>query len=316
MADRWTIVTAADAAYFPLLQGLLASIWDAATVALAKRPDIHVLDLGLAADQRQWLEPRVTGLIVPDWDGTPADVERVRNDLGPAGRAQTSRPHLPRYIPGYETYLWLDADTWVQRWEAIDWYLAAAKDGAIAVTPQLDRCFRCSLRIGPHVDVLFDHYRTFLGDQVASGLVYRLPQINSGAFALRGDSDVWTIWQKQVAQVLSGFAARNVPVSHLFEQIALNIAIYSDGAAVYFLPGLCNWPTGEAMPLLDSQRKLLVEPALPHQPLGIVHLIMEQMGTAGKQAVVSLTTTDGRTVNTAIDFLTIRQSLLGLPPIE
>jgi len=108
----------------------------------------------------------------------------------------------------------------------------------------------------------------------------------------------------------------NIPVSNLFEQIALNLAIYSSGAPVYFLPGLCNWPTGEAMPLLDSNRKLLLEPALPHQPLGIVHLIMREMGTAGKCAVVSLPTTDGRTMDTAIDYLTIRQSLLGLAPIE
>jgi len=43
---------------------------------------------------------------------------------------------------------------------------------------------------------------------------------------------------------------------------------------------------------------------------------MEQMGMAGKRAVVSVATTDGRTVQTSIDYLTIRQSLLGLRPIE
>jgi hypothetical protein len=166
------------------------------------------------------------------------------------------------------------------------------------------------------VDVLYEHYATFLNETVAATLVYRLPQINSGVFALRADSGVWTIWQQQVAQVLAGTAAREAPVSHLFEQIALNLAIYSNGAPVYFLPAVCNWPVGEAMPVFDAARKLLLEPSLPHQPLGIVHLIMESKGAAGKCAVVSLTTTDGRTLQTAIDYGTIRPSLLGLGPIE
>jgi hypothetical protein len=310
------MVTAADAAYFPLLQGLLTSVWDVAAAARVDRPHIHVLDLGFTTEQRQWVEPRVTGLSTPPWDGTSSDVQRVQNDLGPAGRAQTSRPHLPRHVPGYQTYLWLDCDTWVQRWEVIDWYLAAAQDGHIAVTPQLDRCFRCSLHVGPHVDVLYEHYATFLNENVAATLVYRLPQINSGVFALRADSRVWTSWQQQVAEVLAGIAARKAPVSHLFEQIALNLAIYSKGAPVYFLPAVCNWPVGEAMPVFEPRRKLLLEPSLPHQPLGIVHLIMEDMGAAGKRAVVSLTTTDGRTLQTPIDYATIRQSLLGLAPIE
>ena len=69
MADTWTIVTAADAAYFTLLRGLLASIWDATAATLSRRPDIHVLDLGFTPDQRQWLEPRVTGLIAEVDDG-------------------------------------------------------------------------------------------------------------------------------------------------------------------------------------------------------------------------------------------------------
>jgi hypothetical protein len=57
-------------------------------------------------------------------------------------RAITARPFLPKYFPGHETYLWMDADTWLQEWYPIDWYVAAAADGRLAIAPQVDRAYR------------------------------------------------------------------------------------------------------------------------------------------------------------------------------
>ena len=38
------------------------------------------------------------------------------------------------------------------------------------------------------------------------------------------------------------------------------------------MPSRCNWPVHHATPAWDAGRGLLVEPAMPYDPLGILHL--------------------------------------------
>ncbi len=58
------------------------------------------------------------------------------------------------------------------------------------------------------------------------------------------------------------------------EQAALNMAIYtgSETGRPHLLPALANWVCGCSCPMWDDLRKKLVEPNLPHEVLGLVHL--------------------------------------------
>ena len=60
---------------------------------------------------------------------------RPRAYCGGAFKAQFARPFLPRHFPGYETYLWIDADAWLQDWRAVELYVAAACGDRLAITP-------------------------------------------------------------------------------------------------------------------------------------------------------------------------------------
>ena len=310
---RWTIVSSSNDGYFPLLQGLILSISDRTRAAGQAMPDIHILDIGLTDDQRHWLEPYVKGFVRPSWDVGPDDAAFLETHGGEAFKPMTARPNLPRHVPGYDSYLWIDADAWVQRWEGIDWYLEAARGGRMAVTPAIHRAFAGTFHTSPRQEALFEVHRWCVEESLAKALVYQLQQINSGVFALEAESPVWEIWADCNKQILTRLRVTEKFTS-LFEQIALNVAIYTRRAPIHFLPVSCNWPIAEGDLMLDLERKLFVEPLVPHEPIGILHVIHTALGDAkAKMSPIEvLTRNGGPKLKMAVDYLSVRKNLLGL----
>lgn len=60
----------------------------------------------------------------------------------------------------------------------------------------------------------------------------------------------------------------------MIDQIALNVAIYDGGLQEVRLPPTCNWIAHLATPAWDDTRRFFVEPDLPHEPIGILHLTL------------------------------------------
>jgi lipopolysaccharide biosynthesis glycosyltransferase len=254
---RFTIVSAADAGYFGLLQGLVLSCRDQAR---GREVPIHVLDLGLSQGQRAWLAELGVECAEPGWDyDFPGRAE------APATfRAQTARPFLPRYFPGYDTYLWMDADTWIQDWGAVETYVAAAGGGRMAISPEVDRCYSCTFDTG-HALGQFESYRSVYGEQTAR-MCGLNPTLNSGVFALAADAPHWEMWAEELG------AALQKTRSFYIEQFALNYVLYVRKPPVYFLAARYNWITWYATPLLRAGSGLFVEPRAPFSPLGVLHL--------------------------------------------
>ncbi|MGH7048329.1 MAG: hypothetical protein ACREE2_18285 [Stellaceae bacterium] len=283
------IVSAADRAYFSLLRDTVASIR-----ALRPNAAIGILDVGLDEAQRAWLEPRVTHLVQPGWDLDFPGRERIAE----ARKAQFARPFLPRHFPGYDIYLWIDADAWVQDWSAVELYVAAAAAGRLAITPEIDRAYKRHYKrpkwLG--LTLTWKNYREAFGWRVADRLG-RNPMVNCGVFALRGDAPHWQIW----ARIMTGVAQRTR--FFFVEQTALNYAIFAEHVPVDFLPAYCNWMPGDAAPAFDAARGLFVEPHSPHQPIGIMHLA----GREQKQHTFQLNRLDGGTVETSLRYCDSRR---------
>src|SRR5579863_150981 len=138
---RTLIVTAADDNFFPLLHDLLSSLhqW-------RERPftDLAVFDLGLSLDNKNRVARFARYIVEPRWDLPVADTHRARF---PSHRALTVRPFLPDYFPGYDVYMWMDADTWVQERFAIERYIAAAAQGCFAAVSHRHSAYRYPLWI-------------------------------------------------------------------------------------------------------------------------------------------------------------------------
>src|SRR3954453_15842135 len=94
------IVAAADAAYFRYLRDLIRSIH-------AHRPNadipIHVLDIGLEAQQRDELSPLITGIVE-----AKGEIAFPAQPAAPSWfKAMVDRPFLPKYFPQYDRLIWI-----------------------------------------------------------------------------------------------------------------------------------------------------------------------------------------------------------------
>jgi hypothetical protein len=278
------IVSGADHGYFPLLRDLVASLR-----ALSPDAALGILDVGLAADDRRWLEPHVRHLVAPGWDidfPGRGQTPRVR-------QAQFARPFLPRHFPGYEVYLWIDADAWVQDWRAIELYAAAAGDDRLAITPEIDRAYKRHYK-RPKLfgrTLAWKNYRTAFGWRAADRLG-RNPIVNCGVFALHREAPHWAAWARAMTE-----AARRTRFFFI-EQTALNYVIFAERLPVNFLPAYCNWMPGDAAPAFDGERGLFVEPYAPNEVIGVMHLA----GPEQKAHVFRLNRLGGGTVDTSLRY--------------
>jgi hypothetical protein len=263
------LVSAANARFFPLLRDLLESIADHEA---SRGVSLGILDVGLEPEQRAWVEERAT-VVEPGWD----------LDLGkqagapPHERALTARPFLPRHFPGHEVYVWLDADTWVQDWSSLDLLVRGAREGALAIVPEIDRSYGIPATEMQIDRVLGIPYRVtsytlkrfadIYGKEAAKAMFDRTV-LNAGVYALAADAPHWEVWAEEYQKALHRTRRRGA------DQIALNYAAYQRGLALQRLPALCNWVVHKAIPALDPATGKLVEPNLPHTPVGILHLTM------------------------------------------
>ena len=288
---RLLIVSGADSAYFPLLRDTVLSV-------RAQQPQaaIGILDVGLEEEQRRWLARRVTHLVHPEWDiGFPG-----RSGTPEGRKAQFARPFLPRHFPGYEIYLWIDADAWLQDWRVVELLASAARDGRLAIVPEIDRAYKRHYKRPKlfGLTLAWKNYREAFGWRVADRLG-RNPIVNCGVFALRGDASHWLVWGRileRVAQRTRFFFA---------EQTALNYAIFAEHLPVDFLPAYCNWMPGDSAPAFDAERRRLVEPYSPHEVIGVMHLA----GADAKSHVFRLQRLDGGTVETSLRYSVCRALL-------
>jgi hypothetical protein len=259
------LISAADQAYWPLLSGLLHSI-DRRRRATGMT--VGILDLGLADEPLERLRRYGATVIRPDWD---YDLSGFAVKPQPMFKAMTARPFLPRYFGGYDLHAWIDADCWVQDWQAVKLICAAAQDWGFSIVPEMDRSYTPLLHDG----------RTFAGwarscfvkcfGEEKGNALARYPLLNCGVFAARHDSPLWALWGKRTGEVLA-----HLREPFFFaEQTALNACIRQHDTPVALLPARCNWMCSRAFPLVSADGKSLLEPCPPHEPIGILHLAAE-----------------------------------------
>jgi hypothetical protein len=240
VAQNLFVVTAADAASFPLLEGLVASL-------RAHAPDrgtrLGVLDLGLAPAQREWAARAADRVAEPEWHFDFPGRDRAPGSL----RGVLARPFLPRYFPGAELYLWLDPDALVLDGAALELFARGAAERGLAAVPAFDRgAPDRHAAAGP------------------AGLGGR-PVLGAGAVAAHRDAPHWAAWADALAEEF-----RAGP-SEAAGREALDRAVRRGGllGRTELLPAWCNWGPELGPPTWDAAAGRLVEPCLPRAPIGV-----------------------------------------------
>lgn len=297
--QRVAVVTGADSKYYPLLEDLLDSL---AAGPLASRMSLCVIDGGLSPDHRRAVTDRGATVVAPDWmldwpsrATTPAYFHAIFD-----------RPFLPQLFPGYDIYIWLDSDLWVQDDGVLADLVSTAQSGRLAIVPEIDRGYWTLYKKpkfwGQNQKAFAWNYGLNAGYRYGRNAI-----LNSGVLALPAEAPHWRLWQNALNEALNRRALRkrSSPETLYFrlaEQTALNAAIFRDKAPAGFFPATANWFCGKGDPKFDRATARLVEPHPPYRPLSIVHLA----GVGMKERVWELETLTGDTVRTRLTWRAIR----------
>lgn len=283
------IATGGDSVYFPMADELRRSI-------LAAFPDdppaFGVIDAGLTQAQSWRLrEGGATVVTLPDDPALPAAALRKR----PALAANFGKLWLDRLFPGYEVLIWLDADTWVQDRDAVRLVADAARTGALSIVSGGGRSWERPIEVRWLLGGLWGlaQIRSFnFKNGRHAGLPLRIlrdlgtrPLLNAGVFGLRADAPHWRAMRGWQARILR----RGKPFTS--DQIAMALAVHTDGLPVQLLPESCNYI---APWRVDPARGLLVQDWYPYPPVGIVHLAGEKRMRFDPDATIAVPDLDNR----------------------
>ena len=261
------IITLADSNYFLLLLELVNSIKKHKE---SENVSICVLDAGLTEEQRKILSKKVYSIKKAKWDIPVPKYKTLGKEWL---KSQVSRAFLPEYFPEFDKYLWIDCDAWVNSWESVELYFEACNGGKLGITQSVGSGYRILTKVkwilGKIAIIKSQNYKhakkSGFPENVARKIAFA-PHINIGVFSLEKKSKCWTLWQNILKKSLSK--------GQVFgsEGLAINIAVYVENVDVEFLPLYCNWIASNVLPKFNIQRNTLVEPYLPHNKIGIMHL--------------------------------------------
>jgi hypothetical protein len=274
-------ITAADEAYAPLALELLDSL---APHRQALGLDAGVLDLGLSMSSQEQISRREGRIVVPSWPFRP----HAKFGVDRKWCSRASRPFLRDLFPGYDAYLWLDADTFVQERRGLEWLLRTGAGASTAVVPAVDRSY-----IHPPAQVAWvrKRYEMGFGAEVADRMM-ALDYVNSGVFAFGATSPVWAPFARRFQEALERWSG-----DFLSDQAVLNATLVLDQVPHARLPSVCNWICHLALPRWHSEARRFLEASFPFAPLLIVHNTPVEKG-----AVHALVDERGRKHETRLAF--------------
>jgi hypothetical protein len=261
------IVSLADANYFPLLEELIDSI---KRFQESENIAICILDAGLNENQKKILANKVDEIKPAEWDiKVPNHKINGKEWL----KSQVSRAFLPKYFPNYEKYLWIDCDAWVNDWQSVDLYFRACDNGKLGITQTLGPGYKITSKVnwlfGKLAIIKSQNFKHAIKSKIPYDKARKLafaPHINIGVFSLEKNSIGWESWQNNLQKTLQ---AGNIFGS---EGLAINMSVYIDDLETEFLPLNCNWITSNLLPKYDEKNNTFVEPYLPNNKIGILHL--------------------------------------------
>ena len=262
-----TIVSLADEKYFNLLEELIDSI---KSFPESKNIAICVLDAGLNQNQINKIKNKVDEIKKAEWD---IEVSSLKVKGKEWLKSQVSRAFLPKYFSSYKKYLWIDCDAWVNDWSSIELYFKACDNGKLGITQSIGPGYRILSKVkwlfGKLAIIKSQNFKHAVSSKINMQKARKIafaPHVNIGVFSLEKSSSVWSIWQNNLKETLKH--------GRIFgsEGLAINLSVYVDNVGTEFLPLGCNWIASHILPKFDESKKEFVEPYLPNNKIGIMHL--------------------------------------------
>ncbi|MBV8549404.1 MAG: hypothetical protein JO126_08110, partial [Alphaproteobacteria bacterium] len=286
------LITACDDLYVFLANDLFQSIQ---RLQYELPFDLGLLDVGLNAQNVAYFQSLGIKVVKVGVDiDFPARAEWEAKR--PGIKTLTARPFIPRYFPGYDAYMWLDSDIWVQTPEAINTMLAhTLNSDGISIVTEFDRCYSAFYESADIWQRFRGWYEANYAPEVTAAMTLR-PMLNAGTFAMHATSPLWQAWGDLYRDVLQNTADLSEK-TFMADQLGLNILLYLKGMPCTLMPTHYNWLTYYALPLFDKTSGLYVEPLPPYRPISQIHLTRPQ-----KNCIEKICCTDGSVIERALTF--------------
>jgi len=229
-------------------------------------------------------------VVPPHWPSDPPDGQRETHLL-----AFAAKPFARDFFPGYDTYVWMDADMWVQTAEFWPALINGARASGCAVPIEVDAAY--SNMPWRHRLWMFRHFLNSYGPVTALRL-YQQPMINNGVFALHADAPHWPVWQKHFRGMVSR-TERTLAI----DQLALMAANLLEGPELALIDTRHNWVCSLGTPEYDLERGYFVKPVSPGAPKGSGQVIsVMHITTPARGRLFPVMQSDGRTVKRYLNF--------------
>lgn len=277
------IVSAASPEYFDLLTAMFASVRDAQVKCAM---ECGYFDLELEDEQRIALE--LMGVM------RIGNLHRFTQNTPSHLNAFYNRSCLPEIMPGYDVYIWIDADAWVQRAEALEDLIYYAMKTGFAVVPEYDLSYDLEW-------IYRAHYKSFLYfSPMHADRLLRMPPLNAGVFSGRATAPIWRLWRSLIEKWIkleSRERKNQSALWFLLDQTALAITCASHSNGCAYLPATYNWMCHLSAPAVSNDGRMLLHPRDPQIALNIIH---QTGGT--KRTFPRLLSEDGRRVYTSLAY--------------
>jgi hypothetical protein len=287
------VISAADRVYAPLVNDLFSSL---KALKFQAHFDLGLIDVGLGddANRKHFVDMGIQ--VVPAKVDIDYPSRTEWEAKIPGLRTLTATPFLRSYFPGYDVYVWMDADMWAQTPEALDTMIAGATGSqAIFIAQELDRCYNDFYTNSGVWQKFSGWYHAGFPPDVAAAMMLK-PMLNVGIYAMSNDSPVWDAWADIYGAALQRVGALREE-TFMAHQLAMNIALYLHGKPCAIMPASYNWLTYFALPMIDPITGMYVETLPPYRPISIMHLTR-----ANKLAVEKIQCLDGAIVERQLMF--------------
>lgn len=262
------IVTGADRNYFPFLRNLIKSIHRTGTI---KECDLCILKVD---KDNQYLDEIVN--LVTSFKQADFSMRLSFSEKKNWFKLLTERPFIKDYFPGYENYIWLDADTEILSVDGIKNLIAGTIYKDLSIVPEINEAYvfknkKFGLKkiFSSYYKISgwsFKNYNKYLKKGLGEDLFFK-PLFNNGVFCLKAQSQIWEVWKKNYQYALDN-AKTDYGIKT--DQLSLNKIIYDNFDLISILDSTNNWIIDKSEKVIMSNGTLYT-PSLPMKKINIIH---------------------------------------------
>ena len=268
--NKIAIISGSDQKYLPFLKNLISSLKNTGALEIA---DLCILDV---ENDSKYLEDLEKFIHIKK--KTKFSLSLNFNEKENWFKLLTERPFIQDYFPGYQKYIWLDADTQVLNKDLIFNLDDATNLKDIAIAPEQNETYvfknkkfgikRKFFSLYKISGWSFKNYKKYFDLELAENLLFK-PLFNNGVFCIKSSSKIWDLWKKEYQSALNK-AKSSYGIKT--DQLSLNKVLFENFDLVSILDSTNNWIINKSEPMIiNLQNKLFQTPSFPRRKINLLH---------------------------------------------